>query len=315
MADDEHGEDSAPYYCIIEARCRLCQFALKDNELVYAAVGDDRVSEEFEFQQQLSVYDEDLDINFHLCLGDECLSRTKATVCFHSRCYEFRSYPITPTFLAATKYAFVVPAHEERRRADYIQRALAQNLSLATSWPRELPHKLWLMIARPMVQECAVLNLEEAVHRSDAISNSMLDLSRPVYATYVKVEARYYVRSLQNSLGTDASKQAHLLLPARTEKQGTDDDDAGKDLFVVEDHIGILQVIFVSPNRRDQWCRSQPSIPGAWWRHIPRETTPSTAAIKTNKGLVVRDIQSTLQKPAAGVARISWQVPVPFPPP
>ena len=65
------------------------QFTLIDNELVYAAldcywpacrlaaVSDDRVSGEFEFQQQLSIYDEDLDINIHLCPDGNCISRTK----------------------------------------------------------------------------------------------------------------------------------------------------------------------------------------------------------------------------------------------
>ena len=38
MADNEHEEDSAPYYCITEARCRLCQFALNDDELVVAGM-------------------------------------------------------------------------------------------------------------------------------------------------------------------------------------------------------------------------------------------------------------------------------------
>lgn len=204
-------------------------------------------------------------------------------MCFHSRCYEFRSYPVTPAFLTATKYAFVAPTREERRRAEYIQRALAQNLQLATDWPRELPNELWLMIAEPLVQECAVLNTEELVHRSDTIGDSVLDLTQTVYATYVKVDGRYYVRSLLNALGADASKQAFLLLPARTEKQGPDDDES-KDLFVAEDHVGIRQVFFVSPKRRDEWCGSHPSVPGAWWRHIPHEAIPSAVAIKTNVG-------------------------------
>lgn len=140
------------------------------------------------------------------------------------------------------------------------------------------------MIAEPLVQECAVLNTEELVHRSDVIGDSVLDLTQPVYSTYVKVDGRYYVRSLLNAPGTDASKQAYLLLPARTEKQGPDGDDGSKDLFVAEDHVGIRRVIFVSPNRRDEWCRSHPSVPGAWWRHIPHERIPSAVAIKTNVG-------------------------------
>lgn len=232
----------------------------------------------------MCIYDEELDIIIHICIGDNALSHTKATVCFHSRCYEFRSYPVTPALLDATEYAFVAPAHEERRRADYIQRALAQNLQLATGWPRELPFELWRMIAEPLVQECAFLNTEELVHRVDAIGDSVLDLTQPVYATYVKVDGRYYVRSLLNAPGTDASKQAYLVLPARTEKQGPDGDDGSKDLFVAEDHVGVRRVIFVSPNRRDEWCKSHPSVPGAWWRHIPRETIPSAVAIKTNVG-------------------------------
>ena len=140
------------------------------------------------------------------------------------------------------------------------------------------------MIAELLVQEYAVLNAEELVHRSDVIGDSMLDLTQPVYATYVKVDGRYYVQSLLNTLGTNANKQACLLLPSRTEKQGPDDDDNGKDLSVAEDHVGIRQAFFVSPSRRDEWCDSHPSVPGAWWRHIAREAIPSAVAIKTNVG-------------------------------
>ncbi|KAH6869421.1 hypothetical protein B0T10DRAFT_594670, partial [Thelonectria olida] len=250
-------------------------------------VGDDRVSGEFEFQHSRSTYDEDLDINIHLCRHDKCRDRTN-TVCFHSRCYEFSSYSITPAFLAATKYAFVPPAHEERRRADYIQRALAQNLQLMTDWPRELPLELWLMVAEPLIPDCAVLSTKELVHRTDTIGDSVLDLTLPVYATFVKIDGRYYVRRLLNALGTQDSKQVCLFLPGRTEKQGRDDGDEGKDLFVAEDHVGIRQVIFVSPGRRDEWCRSHPSVPGAWWKHIPREDIPSAVAIETNDSAGLR---------------------------
>ncbi|KZZ89386.1 hypothetical protein AAL_07685 [Moelleriella libera RCEF 2490] len=279
---EAHEEDSAPYYCITEARCRLCQFALRDNELVYA--GDDRVSGESEFQQQRSIYDEDLNINIHMCLGDNCLSRIKATVCFHSRCYKVRSYTVTPAFLDATQYAFIAPPHEEQRRADYIRRALAQNLQKAAGWPSTLPLELWLMIAALLVQECAVVTTEERVHCDEAVGDSMLDLEQPVYATYVKVDGRYYVQRLLNAPETNGGKQAYLLLPARTQKQGQDDVGHGKDLFVAEDHVGIRQVVFVSPHHRDEWCRCHPNIPGAWWRHIPRGAIFSNITIKTNVG-------------------------------
>ncbi|KAH7160286.1 hypothetical protein B0J13DRAFT_126050 [Dactylonectria estremocensis] len=251
MTDNEHPEDSALYYCITEARCRLCQSTLKDNKFtqvwrrpasprllltrnLFPAVGDDHVSDELEFHQLLSVYDEDLDINIHLCLGHDCAYRAKAIVCFHSRCYEFRSYPVTPPFLAAVKYVFVAPAREEQRRADYFQRALAR--SLQCSWPvspRELPPpELGLVIAKPLVKECAVLNTEELVHRSDTIGNSIFHLTQPVHAAYVKVDGRYYVQSLLNVPRTDACKQAYPSFTARTNKQrlGVDDDES-KDLF------------------------------------------------------------------------------------
>lgn len=218
-----------------------------------------------------------------MCLRGECLSRTKPTVCFHGRCHEFRFYSVTPAFLAATHYAFAPSAGEQRRRADYIQLALARNLQWAAVWPRELPHELWLMVAGLLVQDCAALTAQEQVHKCDNMGDSVLDLAQSVYASYVKMDGRYYVKSLRNTAGANAGKRTYLVLPAQTTREEGEEEES-KDMFVAEDHLGIRQVVFVSPKRSEEWCRNHPSVPGAWWRHISGKDIPSTVATRSDVG-------------------------------
>ncbi|KAM5352737.1 hypothetical protein ACJ41O_005459 [Fusarium nematophilum] len=209
-----------------------------------------------------------------MCLAAKCMSRTETTVCFHGRCHEFRFYSVTPTFLAATHYAFAPGVSDERRRADYIQQALSRNLQRAGCWPRELPPELWLMVARLLVEPSAVLTAQEQVHGCDATGDSVLDLTQPIYASYVKIDGRCYVKSLQNIAGASPNKGTRLLLPAPSTE--------GRDIFVAEDHLGVRQVVFVSPKRRDEWRRNHPNLPGAWWRHVLHKAIPSAATIRSD---------------------------------
>lgn len=248
------------------------------------------------------------------------MSRTKPTVCFHGHCYETRFYSVTPAFLAATHYTFTPSVGEEQRRAEHIQRALARNLQWAVVWPQKLPRELWLMVAGLLVQDCATITAQEQVQASNTVDDSVLDLTQSVYASYVKIDGRYYVKSLQNKAGASGGKGTCLVLPARTARQES------KDMFVAEDHLGIRRVVFISPKRRDEWCRNHPSVLGAWWRHISHKAVPSTVAIKGDvreqsmfaiskliqaQGLKMRNVESAQMEP---LALIRWQAPVPSPP-
>ncbi|CVK92453.1 uncharacterized protein FMAN_07349 [Fusarium mangiferae] len=251
----------APYYCITQARCRLCQFILADDELIVAAVGDDRVSCEFSFGRYTTFYDDELNIKLHMCLVGECPLRTKATVCFHARCHESRFYSITPAFLAATHYTYSLSLSEERRRARYIQQALAYNLQHAGLWPRELPTELWTMVAGLLLEDCAALTAQEQLHGCDSAEEYTLDLTQHVYASYVKMDGQSYVKNLRNTARTDVKGESHIILltPGIYAEE-----NEGKDMFVAEDHLGIRQIVFVSRKHCDELCRSHSSAPGAW---------------------------------------------------
>ncbi|KAF4426698.1 hypothetical protein F53441_14094 [Fusarium austroafricanum] len=290
-----------PYYCITQARCRLCQFLLEDGEPIVADIGDEGVSCEFSFHRRTTFYDDELDIKLHMCLADECGSRTKATVCFHTSCYEFRFYPITPGFLAATRYAFPLPLTEERRRTQYIRQSLTYNLQQIKLWRRELPTELWAMVAGFLLQDCATLTAQEQVDgcNSDSAADITLDLNQPVYATYVKIDGRPYIKAL----GHEAQNKTKMEISIRLSTPIIQEGNANRDIFVAEDHLGIRRIFFVLPKHVEQWCRAPPSVPGAWWKHLPQCNIPSTMVFKTD-GFKIRDIEG-LQKGSP-----VWQLPV-----
>ena len=234
--------------------------------------------------RQVEFRDTGLGVKLHICLRTKCPLRTKLTVCVHRRCHDPRSYPLTLPFLAATYYSFMPSAGEERRRTSYIQQALARNLQQAVARPWGLPLELLLMIAGYLTRDCARFTLQEQVRGCDKVADSVLDLKQPIYVSYVKVDGRPYVKSLRNTAGAaNDRKGTYLLLPARATREAEGKED-GEDLFMAQDHLGILKVAFVSAKRRDEWCRGHQSVPGVWWRHISWKDLPSRIAIISDVG-------------------------------
>lgn len=194
-------------------------------------------------------------------------------------------------------YSFAPSPLEEQRRKTYISHALAQKLPSSGSWPRFLPPELWVMVARFLVRECAAVAAQAQAQGCGDTLTGFLNLSRPVYASYVKTNGCYYVKTLRNHARTDASETTYLLLPRTyTNRYASSRRNSGKDMLVAEDHLGIRRVIFLDSNQRKSWCRNPPSVPGAWWRRIswswyttaPRLITvndvsnPSQQCIQTN---------------------------------
>ncbi|KAG5766485.1 hypothetical protein H9Q72_005450 [Fusarium xylarioides] len=205
------------------------------------------------------------------------------------------------TFLAATCYSYDPPLSEERRRARYIEQALVYNLQQARLWPRELATELWTMVAGLLLEDCAAFTAQEQLRECDSAEEYTIDLTQPVYASYVKIDGRVYVKNLRNTGKTDF----HMLLTPGI----CADENEGMDMFVAEDHLGIRQIIFASPKRCDEWCRSHSSAPSAWWKHISRCDIRSTVAIRSD-GLKIRDIKFGRKGSLALAPRIGWQVPV-----
>ncbi|KAH7143595.1 hypothetical protein EDB81DRAFT_934991 [Dactylonectria macrodidyma] len=82
-----------------------------------------------------------------------------------------------------------------------------------------------------------------------------LDLTQPIYASYIEIDGHLYIRGLHNTAEADSCKGAYLVLPIRTRSQLCD-----QDIFTAEDHLGIRRVVFVSSERRDTWCHEYPLV-------------------------------------------------------
>lgn len=149
-------------------------------------------------------------------------------------------------------------------------------------WPRELPVELWVMIAGPLLEYCAILTAQEQVHESGSTEGSIIDLTQSLHASYVKMDGRFYIKGLRNTAKTDIKEKGHIILPPPITQGVGEEENRGKNIFVAEDHLGIRQIVLVSPEHCDEWCRTHPGTPGAWWKHISRDDIPSSLVTKSD---------------------------------
>jgi hypothetical protein len=138
------------------------------------------------------------------------------------------------------------------------------------------------MVAGLLLQDCATLTAQEQVDgcNSDGTADIIFDPNQPVYATYVKIDGRSYIKTLRNKTRNKTKGEISIRLSTPIIQDG----DAEKDMFVAEDHLGIRRIFFVSPKHVEKWCRAPPSVPGAWWKHMSQHNIPSTMVFKTDVG-------------------------------
>lgn len=123
-----------------------------------------------------------------------------------------------------------------------------------------LPAEVCLPITEELVRECAVTAIHELLQgRSPQALDSELNLSLGVWARYISVDGIRYVESLSNT----GDSQSVLLL-------GAEKTSAPELLYVLEDHLGIRQVVFASYEHAIKLsallCKPKTD---AWWRTIP----------------------------------------------
>ncbi|KAK2773500.1 hypothetical protein CKAH01_13540 [Colletotrichum kahawae] len=265
-------EFDASYLCFTQARCRLCQFPVHRGNLIVAAV-EEGFATELKLPHSGDVWDQQLRTTFHTCFRKKCGRREEPTVCYHVDCYQLRLYSITPTFLTATEYAFTPSPDEERRRSEYIRQILACKLEQMVFGAQSLPYELWLMVARHLVRQCALHMAQSQVRTADKVGDSILDLNQSVFASYIKIDGRHYIKRLQNTPESGSGSGCCLLLPARNSKE------KDMNIFVAEDHIGVRRLAFVSTRKLEEWCRNQSSVPGVWWKNISQGVMPSAIII------------------------------------
>jgi hypothetical protein len=234
--------------------------------LHYSAVNDRATSPEFTFYRKTSFYDDDIfGVRFHMCCRKTCRSREREVPCYHSECYNFRLYTISPKFLATTEYSFQPTMLEERRRRDRILHILTGRLGV--SWTKGLPDEICWIIARHLVRECAVITAQELP--IEEASDSVIDFSLDVYARHVVIEGIRYIRCLRNSAQSTPEVGETLLL------KGQSSGDV-RNVYIGEDHLGIRQIKLFSS--------SKPSVrtPSLWWRQLSGSCCVSTFRTKTD---------------------------------
>ncbi|KAI0434048.1 hypothetical protein F5Y09DRAFT_328644 [Xylaria sp. FL1042] len=232
-------KDDTECYCIDEARCRLCQFQLKDGESVLVVLGGDRASNSFPFHQDGTVEDQETGIVLHMCCRSGCIRRYRQMHCFHDGCYSFKVLPISSTFLTATKYHFSPPISSEGQRQRRIRYAFARGLKFGLL--RKIPLELCEMIAGYLVRECAIVTYQELAHDS--------------------IEGIVYVQSLHNAPQPEGT--AKQIFAARHDR-------VIQKIYVAYDHLGIRSIRFALPSHDSlgSFCDSC----GRWWTELARNT-------------------------------------------
>lgn len=121
---------------------------------------------------------------------------------------------------------------------------------------------------------------QSAIHTAQQLaldvcaSNSLVDLSRDVYAQYVRIEGVLYVRSLYNSSSSeDKSGEVQVFKPC----QGR----VVRSIYIRYDHLGIRDICFALP--KDDLLNNP--VCGIWWTELSREDGILQVAAKTDVSL------------------------------
>ncbi|RBR03810.1 uncharacterized protein FIESC28_11681 [Fusarium coffeatum] len=188
--------DEAPYFCMADTRCRLCQFELEEGDLVVAHIGGLRFSLEFNLRMSDTISDDFEWINLHTCARPRCMLEGRRVPFFHNDCLDFRLYDISDALIVAGDYAFDPPAHERNRRSRRIKSLLAPKLR--DELQIRLPVETLMAIAGFLVCEYAVITTETQSLGTD-VSDMTVDIAQDVYVSYTTIEGLRYVKSIGNT--------------------------------------------------------------------------------------------------------------------
>ncbi|KAF5708944.1 hypothetical protein FGLOB1_6164 [Fusarium globosum] len=287
--------DEAPYFCMADTRCRLCQFELQEDDLVIAHIEGQRFSMEFNLRMADTIHDSFEWINLHTCANPQCMAEGRRIPFFHNDCFCFRLYDISDALVAAGNYTFDPPAYEKKRRSHRIKRLLAPKLR--DELQIRLPAETLMIIAGLLVRECAAITAEEQLLGLN-VSDDTVDLTKDVYVGYTAVDGVRYVRSLGNTV----SKLCNQDCPVLLSKQG---ESVGK-IWIAEDYRGIRAVKFCSA---DTSLTGPTPIAKSWWRAICVPCDVEKIATKSD-GLKLRDILTCDEKVSTDTRNyIGWAKP------
>ncbi|TAQ88178.1 hypothetical protein B7494_g3492 [Chlorociboria aeruginascens] len=270
--------------------------AIFDLGLHSLVVDDQVVSPKFSFfRNRTFLLDGVFKIKIHTCCRRECGFRCLKSACFHSECYSFRLYTVSPKFLATTEHSFRPPILEEQRRKHRMLRILTKRLSV--SWTKGLPDDICWMIAGHLIRECAIITAQELANE-DSASDSIIDLSHDVYVRHIMIEGIRYIRSLRNSAQSTPKQGETLLL------ESPNSSDV-RNVYIGMDHLGIRHIQLSSSSK------SRLRIPGLWWRKLSESSCCSSKMRTITDGLKLRDLVDSKMQFVTLPTRIYWPIQPP----
>jgi hypothetical protein len=119
------------------------------------------------------------------------------------------------------------------------------------------------MVAGHLVPQCALVTSQDQAVADAEVSSYEIDISKPVYASYLKVDGLIYVKRLYNSQAGTSNSDVRLFLPAKH-----DAETSAPVVWVLEDHQGVRKVAFLAPDALNAWVRTKSPAPGLWWRRV-----------------------------------------------
>jgi hypothetical protein len=176
------------------------------------------------------------------------------------------AYPSSPT--ASLAYRYNPPHTFEERRAAYFRSRLAS--ALKADLLRRLPLELVSMVADCLVREYAIVYAREALrHAANPLQPAVadIDLTRDVYATYVRIEDAVYFQSLHNAPppggGSNRGPRPRRVFEARS------DGELVRSVYFAFDHLGVRAVCFDAlPSAASvSWLSN---IGEVWWLEVAR---------------------------------------------
>lgn len=260
----ESSDDEVLYYCV-PPRCRLCRFPFAQGATIIAGKWvvdeperpmlieggmDGRLSSWFPYDS-VSHHDECLRSSFRAC-SNLCHHYYGKAPGYHVECLRFASPP-SCAFLRATEYTFEPMPFEDRRRFSRIQSLLGNRLERECA---RLPIEVRFMVAGELVRECAISTVQELWHACYN-SDGDIDISQGVWARYIHIDGVRYVASLSNMDGPGCAKLLDINIAAKIEV-----------FYVLEDHLGIRQLVFASPGHSAKLPSLRSPKIGLWWRTI-----------------------------------------------
>lgn len=218
-------------------------------------------------------------VDVHICRGDFCDLGCPKAPCFHHGCYHLGLSVVTPERLAATKYYGRPPASEISRRRRHIKCALTPRLESGVL--NGLPEDICYEVAGLLVRESAIVSSQElyAASASESETSHNVDLSRDIYAQFIKIEGVRYLKSLSNEPCTGAKGNVRVFQSGRGR--------VVRSIYLRHDHLGARGVWFSLPD--DELSRYLEAR-GVWWTRLSHEDGLQRVTAKTDVSLLLHGL-------------------------